>query len=221
MDLQIQVFEPAGAPAETIPPGSSILANADILEVVDFALSGASHPASSDFQSLTAAAGPLLGGSRAGPAQGGRANPGGEPARRPDRPIAERGRRLLHREPRRRAGQGSGAARLRPAAPGITANLPALQAAHSDVKLAAVKSAVAQGVVPATINGAALETFLTGLAPQPDATVTGLLSGLLNPEEMTVLWGHYLSASSDPDAFWKQIARIAPSQPAPPELRSR
>jgi peptidoglycan hydrolase-like protein with peptidoglycan-binding domain len=60
IDLRIEVRDQSTA-VETTPPSSSILASAGSLEVVNFVLSGAAHPQSSEFDLVLADLKPLLG----------------------------------------------------------------------------------------------------------------------------------------------------------------
>src|SRR5215471_14007791 len=60
IDLRVEVRDQAAA-VQTKPPGTSILANAGALEVVNFVLSGDAHPSSSEHDLALARLKPLLG----------------------------------------------------------------------------------------------------------------------------------------------------------------
>jgi hypothetical protein len=201
IDLRIEVRDQT-AVVETTPPASNILANADPLEVVNFVLSGAAHPSSSEFDLVLADLKPLLG------------------ARGPDQ-LKNHEASLLAVQSGWSSAQVAAlaiASRLASEAnapapllygllrEGCPADLAALQATHPDVQLAALRAAVAKGTVPKTVGGKDIETYLSGLAPQSSAQLKTLLSRLLRPAEADQFFAVYLKSGQDPAAFWKSVA---------------
>ena len=89
---------------------------------------------------------------------------------------------------------------------GLPADVVALQEAHPDVRLEALRAAVAHGVVPAQINGKNIEEYQTGLAPAATEPLRGLLGKILNANELKLFVDQYQKSGQDPDAFWKAIA---------------
>jgi Tc toxin complex TcA C-terminal TcB-binding domain/Neuraminidase-like domain/Putative peptidoglycan binding domain len=207
-DLRVEVCEGFAAveTVETTPPGSSVLTDADLLEVVDFAIGGAKHPPSSDFQRLSADLQPVLGGRDPGQLQEDAqtheasllaVQSGHSPAEVAALAISSR-----------LAGESNLPAPLFYALQreGLPADLAALKATHPDAQLAALKAAVAKGTVSQVIDGVDLETALAGLTTKPDPSLTNRLGGVLKPEEVDAFWGKYLEAGDDPAGFWLKVA---------------
>ena len=114
VDLRIEVRD-ATVAVEALPPGTSILPDADTVEVVDFVLSGDAHPPNSEYD-LLLSPGPAAGGI-ARSRQVHRRRPG-EPARASGRRHIGPGRGTGHRQPARRHDEGAGARAVRLAAQG-------------------------------------------------------------------------------------------------------
>jgi hypothetical protein len=205
VDLRIEIRGSAGA-VETTPPASSILTDARTIEVVDFVVTGATHPPASEYDLLLAELTPLLGARSAA-------------TLKEDGDVHEVS--LLAVQSGRPAGQIAAlaiAARLAnetkvPAAAlygllreGLPADLRSLQSAHPDVQRAALRSAVAKGTVPAAVGGQRIDTFLADLAPAADATLKQLLGRALQPGAVDSFVAQYVKNGGDPARFWKSIA---------------
>jgi hypothetical protein len=205
LDLRIEVRDQTGA-VEATPPASSILANAGPLEVVNFVLSGASHPQSSEFDLLLADLKPLL-ASR-------------DPAQLKEDAAKHEASLLAVQSgwPSAQVAAVAIASRLasetQVPAPlfygllreGCPADLAALQAMHPDVRLSALKAAVAKGTVPKSVGGQDIESYLSGVTPQPSAQLKTMLGRVLQPAEFDQFFTAYLKSGPDPAIFWKSLA---------------
>jgi len=194
---------------ETTPSGASILTDAGPLEVVDFVLSGATNQSKSEFDLILEDLNPLLGG------------------RRPQDLKEDAGQRDVSVL----AGQsGYSSAQIATLAlahkfgdqtqtpaqvlygllsQGLPPDAAALHSADPNLRLNALKASVAQGLVPAQIDGKNIEDYLDGFIPSPTSggqELQGLLGGILTPNELFPFVGEYLADSQNPDAFWAQIA---------------
>jgi hypothetical protein len=205
IDLRIEVRDQAGA-VETTPPAASILANAGALEVVNLVLSGAAHPSSSEFDLVLADLKPLLGSRDPAQLKEGANNheasllavqSGWPSAEVAALAIASR----LASEAKVPAPLLYGLLRE-----GCPADLAALQAMHPDVQLSALKAAVAKGTVPKNVDGRDIESYLSGLTPQPNAQLKTLLGRVLQPPELDQFLAAYLKSGQDPAVFWKSVA---------------
>src|SRR5262249_32256233 len=88
---------------------------------------------------------------------------------------------------------------------GLPADANALVAAHPDLQSGALAAAVAKGTVPPLVNGKPLESYLSGLTPQPSAQLKTLLGRVLKTTEVDGFLAAYLKTGQDPAAFWKKI----------------
>src|SRR5262249_38426611 len=86
---------------------------------------------------------------------------------------------------------------------GLPADANALVAAHADLQSGALAAAVAKGTVPPLVNGKPLESYLSGLTPQPSAQLKTLLGRVLKTTEVDGFLAAYLKTGQDPAAFWK------------------
>jgi hypothetical protein len=205
IDLRIEVRDQTGV-VETTPPAASILANAGPLEVVNFVLSGDAHPSSSEFELVVAGLKPLL-GSR-DPAQlkeDAKSHEASLLAVQSGRPAAEVAALAIAS---RLASETTVPAPLFYGLlrEGCPADLAALQAMHPDVQLSALKAAVAKGTMPKTVGGKDIESYLSGLAPQPNAQLKTLLGRLLQPAEIDQFFAEHSKSGGGPAAFWKSVA---------------
>lgn len=198
IDLRVEVRS-ARAAVETTPPGSSILTNAGMLDVLDFVLAGAAAAPMPEFARVLADIKPLIG--TRNPAELEEVSllclqSGRDPSQVAALAIANR-----------IAGSTKVPADVFYALQreGLPADLKALQATHPDVLKAALASAVAKGTVPETIRDQRIESYLSGLAPVPDARLNNLLGKILRPAELTRFAAAFV-ASDDPEKFWKGIA---------------
>ena len=204
-DLRIEV-QKGDAAVDTMPPNSSILTDADVLEVVDFALIDAKNPPSSDFTRLIAELQPLLGGRDPGTLkEDAKGREISVLAVRSDRSVAEVAALSIAS---RLAAQTTLPTPLFYALlrEGLPSDLSSLQATHPDVLAGAISAAVDKGLVPAMVNGVDLASLLPGLAPTLDAGLREVLGGVLKPREIDVFWTAYQKAGSDPAAFWNDVA---------------
>ena len=205
IDLRIEVRGQAGV-VETTPPAASILVNAGPLEVVNFVLSGDAHPSSSEFELVVAGLKPLL-GSR-DPAQlkeDAKSHEASLLAAQSGRPAAEVAALAIAS---RLASETTVPAPLVYGLlrEGYPADVAALRAMHPDVQRGALKAAVAKGTVPKIVGGRDIESYLSGLAPQPNAQLKTLLGRVLQPAEIDQFFAEHLKSGQDPAAFWKSVA---------------
>ena len=202
VDLRIEVRD-ATAAVETLPPGTSILPDADTVEVVDFVLSGDAHPPSYEYDLLVSQLKPLL-GSR-------------NPAKFTDGAQIS----LLALQSDATSGQVAAlatASRLAattkvPAAvlygllrKGLPAELASLQATHPGVLRTALDAAVADGTIPKTLDGQSIDTYLSGIRPQADDRLKTLLGRVLQPAEIDHFVDVYQKGGADPSDAWKAVA---------------
>jgi hypothetical protein len=201
VDLRIEVRDAAAA-VETVPPGTSILPDAESVEVVDFVLSGDAYPPGSEYDLLVSQLKPLL-GSR-------------DPAKFTDSAQVS----LLALQSGGTPGQVAAlatASRLAttqvPAAvlygllrKGLPADLASLQATHPDVLRAALDAAVAEGTVPKTLDGQSIDTYLSGIRPHADDRLKTILGRMLRPAEIDHFVDVYQQGGADPSDAWKAVA---------------
>jgi hypothetical protein len=202
VDLRIEVRD-ATAAVETAPPGTSILPDADAVEVVDFVLSGDAHPPSSEYDLLVAQLKPLL-GSR-------------DPAKLADGAqvsllALQNGNTLGQVAALATASRIAATTRMPTAVlygllrQGLPADLASLQATHPDVLRTALDGAVAAGIVPKAVDGQSIGTYLSGLRPQADDGLKTLLGRLLQPAEVDHFLDVYQQGGADPADAWAAVA---------------
>jgi Tc toxin complex TcA C-terminal TcB-binding domain/Neuraminidase-like domain/Salmonella virulence plasmid 28.1kDa A protein/Putative peptidoglycan binding domain len=203
-DLRVAVFDDRGL-VETTPSGDSILPDAGLIEVVEFALAGEDHRPRTEFELLSDDLSSRLGA----------------------RPLAELTEDAERREvsvlaaradvppdrvaPVVRAHKLAQGGNLPAAAfygllqEGLPADEAALLATDPGERLRALQGAIDAGAVPEEIDGKPLTSFLDDFMPSVAGQFQGLFSGILDPGELETFVGRYVRERRGPDAFWQAV----------------
>ncbi|MGF7163611.1 peptidoglycan hydrolase-like protein with peptidoglycan-binding domain [Rhodoligotrophos appendicifer] len=202
VDLRVAVLGESGL-LETIPSGANILSDARAREVVDFILSGAKNRALTEFELMQEELAPLLEG-RA---------PGDLTEDATDRGVSLLATRSGYSSDQVAAFVLAHKLKDMNAPPavvyglltqGLPPNTQAMQSMHPELRLGALRAAVAEGTIPETIDGRKTEEYLSGFAPVPTSQLSALLGRSLSHDEIGNFANQYLE-SPDPSEFWKRI----------------
>ena len=202
IDLRVAVLSNNGL-VDTTPGGMSILTNAGPLEVVNFTLNAAP---SAEFDFMMNDLKALLGGRNL-------ADLKEDTTRRDVSLLASQSGYSADRIAAMVLSQKMAKASETPAQvfygmirQGLPVDAAALYAVPSSQRIAAIKAASDQGLVPKEIGGKKIEEFLSNFLPPPTDDLKGILGNVLNSDERPVFLAEFLKSNQDADAFWQQVS---------------